>query len=67
MKCEFSYCVYNEEFTCILDEIQIDALGMCEACEIVAVPKETLEKYKKKRLKEIEEIWKDYSLAHPKP
>ena len=60
MKCEFDYCIYNKEFTCILDKIQINSLGMCEACEIVTVPEENLKKYKKRRLKEIEEIWKNY-------
>jgi len=58
MKCEFDYCIYNKESICILDEIQMDSLGMCESCEIVAVPKANLEKYKKQRLKEIEEIWR---------
>jgi len=59
MKCEFDYCIYNMGFVCILDEIQINSLGMCETCEIVIVPKEKLEEYKRKRLKEIEEIWKN--------
>lgn len=57
MKCDFDYCIYNEDFICILDEIRIDSLGMCESCEIVTVPKESLEKLKKKRLKKIEKIW----------
>ena len=52
MKCEFDYCIYNKEFTCILDEIQINSSGMCEECEFVAVPKEILEKYKNQRIKE---------------
>ena len=59
MKCEFDYCVYNKEFICTLDKIQINSLGRCEACEVVALPKENLEKYKKKRLKQIERIWTD--------
>jgi len=57
MKCEFDDCIYNRGFACILDEIQIDSLGMCEACEIINVPKENVEKYKTKRLKEIERTW----------
>ena len=59
MICDFDYCVYNKKFTCILDRIQINSLGMCEQCEIVTVPRGNLEKYKKKRLEEIEEIWKN--------
>ena len=63
MKCDFDYCIYNTRSICVLDEIQIDSLGMCIEYEIVTIPKEILEKYKKRRLKEIEEIeeiWKNY-------
>ena len=34
MKCEYSYCIYNRKSTCILDEIQMDSLGMCNAYEV---------------------------------
>lgn len=57
MNCEFNDCIYNKGSSCILDEIQVNSLGMCESCEIVAVPKEILETLKNRRLKEIEEIW----------
>ena len=53
MKCDFDYCVNNKEFHCIHGEIQINALGMCEDCEVVSIPEEHLEKYKKRRLEEI--------------
>ena len=53
MKCEFDYCVYNKDWVCILDEIRINAIGMCDACEVVTLSKELLEECKKKRLKEI--------------
>ena len=42
MQCEFCLCIYNKKRLCILDDIQIDQLGMCEACEIVTVPEEVL-------------------------
>jgi len=58
MKCEFDYCIYNKEHTCILDEIQIDSLGMCSECEIISVSKESVEKYKRTRLEEIKKPWK---------
>ena len=61
MKCEFNYCIYNKELVCILDEIQIDSLGSCEACEMVNISKEILEKHKKRRLNEIEKIWENYN------
>jgi len=56
MNCEFDYCIYNKEHTCILGEIQIDSLGMCSACEIVTIPKETLSQYKCSRLQKIDTI-----------
>ena len=60
MNCEFDYCIYNKEYTCILDNIGIDQLGICDSCEVVAIPEEELEKYKENRLKEIEKIWETY-------
>ena len=65
MNCEFDYYVYNKEFVCILDEIEINSLGMCDVCEIVTIPEKTLEKYKKVRLKGIEEIWKNRPVPKP--
>jgi len=32
MKCENEYCIYNKDYLCILDEINIDSLGMCDSC-----------------------------------
>ena len=52
MKCEFEYCVYNKKQSCILDEVRIDRLGMCDSCETATIPEEILEKYKEKRLVE---------------
>ena len=59
MKCEFNYCVYNKNYKCVFDEISIDSLGMCECCEIVAIPEKNLNIYKNKRLKEIDKYWKN--------
>ena len=64
MTCEYNYCIYNKKLTCILDEIQVDSSGMCDSCETVAIPQESLEKYKEKRLKEIEEIWEKLQTTH---
>ena len=60
MNCEFDYCIYNKEDVCILDNIGINQLGMCDSCEIVTISEKNLEKSKEKRLKEIAEIWKTY-------
>ena len=50
MTCEYDYCIYNKKLTCILDEIQVNSSGMCDSCETVAIPQESLEEYKEKRL-----------------
>ena len=61
MKCYKDYCIYNKEFTCTTDELPlINELGMCDSCEIVAVPEETVNFYKNKRREEIDRIWKEY-------
>ena len=61
MNCELEYCIYNDMYTCILDEIQINSYGMCEDCELITIPKEKLEKYKKQRLNKIFELSKNCS------
>ena len=61
MTCKFDYCIYNKEYTCILDTIHINSLGMCEACEMVTVPKEILEAGKAARLKKIKETWENFN------
>jgi|GEM_PF-782745 len=54
MKCEFQYCIYNKRDGCVLDEIGIDALGMCDACIIISVDSEFLGREKERQLAEIE-------------
>jgi len=57
MKCEVEYCVYNRDFVCILDEPEINSLGMCSACIIISLDKIFLEKEKERQLREIETRW----------
>ena len=57
MKCELDYCVYNWNFVCILEKIEIDSAGMCGACELATIPAAVLEKHKADRIKEIDEVW----------
>ena len=59
MNCALNYCIYNKDHVCILNEIEIDSLGMCESCELVSVPEERIDEecieiYKSKRLDQIE-------------
>lgn len=59
MKCGSDYCIYNEDFECLLDEIEINSVGQCEECIIVSLPKEKLEQYKKEQLRKMIERDRD--------
>ena len=52
MKCAFDYCIYNKNFMCVLDEVEIDNAGMCETCIIVSLDTEFLESEKERQLRE---------------
>ena len=54
MKCEFEYCIYNRDFSCIVDETGINSSGMCDACIIVSLEGEFLEKEKERQMSELE-------------
>ncbi len=60
MNCEFNYCVYHKEGKCTVDEIQINQLGMCDACMIVTLDEEFLEEVKQKQLEDISR--RDYDI-----
>ena len=66
MICEFVWCIYNQNSLCLLEKIQIDALGMCSSCEMVTVPEELLNKHKIARLARSEKSWKIANLNHPR-
>ena len=54
MKCEFNYCIYNENLICILSEPEINSMGICDSCIIVSFDEKFLEKEKSRQLREIE-------------
>jgi len=53
MKCEFVYCIYNEDSLCVLEEIRINALGMCEECIMVTIAEEKLKIMKERDLESL--------------
>ena len=57
MKCEFDYCIYNKNFKCIVDEPDINSLGMCDVCIVISLDRKFLDKEKEKQLLEIESRW----------
>jgi len=54
MKCENCYCIYNRVYECILEEIWVDAAGMCEECINVSLDCEFLENEKERQLLDLE-------------
>ena len=46
IKCDFDYCIYNKKYKCTLDEINVNAFGMCEDCVLVHLDEKLLEKQK---------------------
>lgn len=49
-KCENTFCIYQEDGTCLLEHISLDEGGRCTECTLINLEKETLEKAKKKTL-----------------
>ena len=55
MRCENVFCVYCHKEECILDEISLNEIGLCDCCIIVNVPEEELVKQKRTLLKMYDE------------
>ena len=55
MKCEFDYCIYNHQLTCILESTYINAAGECAECMLVTLEEAFLESEKQRQLKAINE------------
>lgn len=54
MNCEVNYCIYNRDWECLFDEIEIDPLGMCEDCVLVSIPFKDLERLKEEQFADME-------------
>jgi len=50
MKCYFDYCIYNKQFQCTLDEIEINGWGQCKDGIIVNIPEKQLKNLKNTHL-----------------
>lgn len=57
MKCEFEYCIYNRNLECIVNEPEINSSGMCDACILISIDENFLEKEKEEQLLQIEKRW----------
>ena len=54
IKCELDYCIYNRDFFCLLKEIHLNMLGMCEECVIVSIPADILKELKESQFEKID-------------
>lgn len=50
MHCENKFCCYFFDHTCILQEIEINSLGMCDSQIMVEVEEEQLSQKRKEQL-----------------
>ena len=57
MKCENNYCIYNRQHKCLVDEPEMNSLGMCDSCIIISLEGDFLENEKERQLNELEERW----------
>lgn len=60
MKCENILCVYYKHSMCILDEVSINELGMCDACIHVSFSEKELSKKRNDLLKRFEKQYKEW-------
>ncbi len=47
IQCEFELCIYQHLGFCLLDDIHINAYGMCEDAMLVEIPHYLLDRYKR--------------------
>ena len=61
--CEAELCIYNKDYKCTLDAVEIEPSGMCYQRMLItgdtleSMPEEILEVIKKEHLKKEKELW----------
>ena len=54
MSCDNDYCIYNSgDNECILGEVFINNIGMCEACTMISLDKDFLASERQRQREEI--------------
>ncbi len=56
MICENYFCIYWKKNKCILDDIYLNSLGVCESCINISIPDEELDRLRKEQLADIEDL-----------
>lgn len=60
MYCEQKFCIYNHENECVLTEISINSLGMCDDALWININTNLLNRLKEKQLKIYDELEANY-------
>jgi len=55
LNCANDYCLYNKEFKCTLEEVNIDSMGICDDCILVNIDNDVLATEKVRQLSKIAE------------
>jgi len=53
IKCEYKYCIYEENELCILDSTTINSTGLCENCILPTFDNKLLSELKDETLKQL--------------
>ena len=56
MICENDYCIYWKDNRCILNEIYVNKIGLCESCIHISIPDDDLKKVREEQLARMEAI-----------
>ena len=54
MTCENIFCIYQRNNECILEEISLDIMGICDNCIYVHIDTKMLNELKENQLRNIE-------------
>ncbi len=55
MRCENQFCIYHNNDSCVLDDIELDIAGQCQSCIYISLSEKELNKIKTKTIENIGE------------
>ena len=59
INCEYELCIYNKNYRCILEKVNIDQVGLCADSTPVALDETFLKQEKERQLKGREKRWEN--------
>ncbi len=59
MRCEYEFCIYNKNNKCLLENINIDSLGLCADCILPDIDPSILQQAKNKVLERFQKAHLD--------